>query len=99
MSFKKHDSAHPNHVALEVGSGLIHLLKWIVQDQLELASVNYLVPHVHPCGNCKSGLIPRNHLLASTCLDDVDHLVVIEMGLYEVNEDGNKTEMAASFDL
>ena len=63
LSFKKHDSAHRNHVALEVGSGLIHLLKWIVQDQLELASLNYLVPHKHLCGNCKSGLIPRNHLL------------------------------------
>ena len=61
LSFKKHDSAHPNHLALDSGSGLIHLLKWIVQNQLELASLDYLLPHEHNlCGNCKSGLIARN---------------------------------------
>ena len=63
------------------------------------SSVDYLLPHEHLFRKCKSSLIPRSHLLASTCLDDVDHLVVIEMGLYDVNEDGDKTEMAASFDL
>ena len=98
LSFKKHDSAHPNHLALDSGSGLIHLLKWIVQDQLELASLDYLLPHEHNlCANCKSGLIARSQLLTSTCLDDVNHLVVFKIGLCEVTEDGNKTEMAASF--
>ena len=100
LSVKKvHDSTHPNHVALGVGAGLVHLLKWIIQDQLELASVDYLLPHKHLCGNCKSGLIPRNHILGTTCIDDIDQLVVIEMVLYEVNENGEKTEVAASFDL
>ena len=59
LSFKKHDSAHPNHVALEVGSGLIHLLKWIVQDQLELASVDYLLPHEHLCGIVRAASYPE----------------------------------------
>ena len=100
LSVKKvHDTTHPNHVALEAGAGLDHLLKCIVQDELELASVDYLLPHEHICSNCKSGLIPRNHILEATCIDDIDQLVVIEMVLYEVNENGEKTEEAASFDL
>ena len=99
LSFKRQDSA-PNQLALDSGSGLIHLLKWIVQDQLEMANLDYLLPHEHNlCANCKSGLIARSQLVSSTCLDDVNHLVVFEIGLCEVAERENKTEMTASFPI
>ena len=59
VSVKKiHDAAHSGHICLEVGAGLIQLLKWIIQDEMELGSVAHLLPHEHLCNNCKLGLIP-----------------------------------------
>ena len=31
--------AHPGHVCIELGVGLIQLLKWIIEDELELGFV------------------------------------------------------------
>ena len=41
LSFKRQVSA-PNHLALDSGSGLIHLFKWIIQDKLEMSNLDYL---------------------------------------------------------
>ena len=96
VSVKKiHDVAHPGHICLEVGAGLIQLLKWIIQDEMELGSVAHLLPHEHLCNNCKLGLVPRNHILGATSIEGLDQLMVLEMVLYEIDQTGEKEQVAS----
>ena len=92
---KMHDVAHPGHICLEVGADLIQLLKWNIQDEMELGSVAHLLPQEHLCNNCKLGLVPRNHILGATSIEGLEQLMVLEMVLYEIDQTGEKEEVAS----
>ena len=92
---KMNDVAHPGHVCIELGVGLIQLLKWIIEDELELGSVAHLVAQTSLCENWKLGLVPRNHVLGATSIEGLQQLMVLEMILYEIDQTGGKEEIAS----
>ena len=87
--------AHPGHVCIELGVGLIQLLKLIIEDELELGFVAHLVPQTSLCENCKLGLVPRNHVLGATSIEGLQQLMVLQMILYEVDQNRKKEEIAS----
>ena len=85
----------PGHLCIELGVGLIQLLKWIIEDELEMGSVAHLIPQTSLCQNCKLGLVPRNHVLGATAIEGLQQLMVLQMILYEVDQTGEKEEIAS----
>ena len=79
---KLNDKNHPAHLCIEMGLGLVQLLRWIVEDELGIGQVAHLIPQVNLCQNCQLNSVQMNHVLGAPILEDLDQLLELQMTLF-----------------
>ena len=60
-----------------------------------MGQVAHLIPQTSLCQNCKLGLVPKNHVVGATSIEGLEQLMVLQMILYEVDQNGGKEEIAS----
>ena len=93
------DKEHPAHGNMELGLELVHLLRWILEDELCLVGGTHLLPQVNLCEHCHLDPVQMNQVLGSSNLEDPDHLFVLQMTLFQQVEPEGTMEEVATYKL